>query len=195
MKKAICSVYLFAFATLLWADFGYSSDNKNQTIDRRLNQIITKAALTADFPSSFAARAWFNTMSQRLESYISDSEQRIFLLQQVHHYARQNHLMPELVLAVIEVESHFRSNAVSPVGARGLMQVMPFWIQQIGQTGDDLFNTETNLKYGCQILAYYLLQSDNNLPIALARYNGSRGRTRYPEKVMKAWRYNWQLKR
>ncbi|MBB1487440.1 lytic transglycosylase domain-containing protein [Oceanospirillum sediminis] len=195
MKKAICPTYLFAFTTFLWTGLGYSSDNQNQTIDRRLNQIITKAALTADFPSSFTARTWFTTMSQRLESYISDSEQRIFLLQQVHHYARQNHLMPELVLAIIEVESHFRSHAVSPVGARGLMQVMPFWIQQIGQTGDDLFNLETNLKYGCQILSHYLLQSDNNLPMALALYNGSKGRTSYPEKVMKAWRDNWQIKR
>jgi soluble lytic murein transglycosylase-like protein len=102
-------------------------------------------------------------------------------------------LDPHLVLAVIDVESRFRKYAVSKAGARGLMQVMPFWIEQIGGKGDNLFQERINLRYGCVILRHYLDREKGNLSNALARYNGSLGQPQYPSRVLRAWKERWAL--
>ena len=96
-----------------------------------------------------------------------------------------------MVLALIEVESYFDRFAVSRVGAQGLMQVMPFWKKEIGRPDDNLTNADTNLRYGCQILQFYLQKEKGNVHRALARYNGSLGKSWYPERVFDRWRRHW----
>ena len=100
-------------------------------------------------------------------------------------------LKPELVLSVIEVESNFNRFAISSAGARGLMQVMPFWLKEIGRPGDSLINMQTNLRYGCTILKYYLDKERGKLHAALARYNGSQGQGWYPARVNLAYQKRW----
>ena len=120
-----------------------------------------------------------------------DKHRRIELLKHVHYEASRAELMPELVLAVIEVESNFSQYAISSAGARGLMQVMPFWMKEIGRPGDSLFRLQTNLRYGCTILKYYLDKEQGNLRAALQRYNGDRTGRAYHAKVDRAMRTRW----
>ncbi|MDO8703885.1 MAG: lytic transglycosylase domain-containing protein, partial [Sulfuricaulis sp.] len=115
---------------------------------------------------------------------------RVELLKHVHYEAHRTGLPPELVLAVIDVESNFKQYAISHAGARGLMQVMPFWLKEIGQPGDSLFRIHTNLRLGCTILKYYLDREKGNLFAALKRYNGTRERD-YSLKVDKVFRTRW----
>jgi len=143
------------------------------------------------FKDSEAAVAWLTDMSQRLETRIPNFESRVEFLRTVHFEAIQAKLDPQLVLAVIQVESNFRKYAVSRSGARGYMQVMPFWVGLVGRPGDNLFNLRNNLRYGCVILRYYLDSEKGNLYRALARYNGTLGRPDYPNMVIGAWRSTW----
>ncbi len=146
---------------------------------------------TASFSDRFDAEVWLIDMSKRLERRLADTEQRINLLKLVHYEAKRANLHPELVLAVIEVESNFDRWAISVVGARGLMQIMPFWLDEIGRPGDDLFEPATNLRMGCTILRHYLDKEKGDLTRALGRYNGSLGRMKYPNKVYNALRQRW----
>ena len=131
-------------------------------------------------------------MQTRLEPFMPDSQERVHFLTQLRREALAADLPPELVLALIEVESHFDRFAVSRVGAQGYMQVMPFWKDEIGRGDDNLTNTATNLRYGCHILRFYLDREDQNLDRALAAYNGSSGSLRYPNKVRTAWENRWR---
>jgi len=133
-------------------------------------------------------------MSQRLERRIPDYRARIDFLRTVHYEATRAGLDPQLILALIQVESNFRKYAVSSAGARGYMQVMPFWIGLIGRKSDNLFNLRGNLRYGCVILKHYLDIEKGNLARALGRYNGSLGKPDYPNLVFAAWRGNWQYR-
>ena len=110
----------------------------------------------------------------------------------MHRAASRAGLEPEIVLALIEVESHFDPYAVSRVGAQGLMQVMPFWKKEIGRPDDNLIDTDTNLRYGCTILKHYLKREKGRLADALARYNGSYGQYWYSERVLLAWEKRWR---
>ena len=134
---------------------------------------------------------WLLEMSRRLEGRIPDSKQRVELLRTVHFEALRAGLDPQLVLGVIDVESHFRKYAVSRAGARGYMQVMPFWVKLIGRRGDNLFHLRTNLRYGCVILRYYLDLEKGNYFRALGRYNGALGKPDYPRAVLAAWKVRW----
>ena len=164
----------------------------NQTIDPKLRQLLTEAINSAEsFDDRFHAEVWLLDMSNRLQRYINDEQRRITLLKQVHHEASLAKLQPELVLAVIEVESHFDSYAVSSAGAQGIMQVMPFWLKEIGRPDDNLIVLKTNLRMGCTILKYYMNMEKNDLHKALARYNGSRGSRVYSDKVLNALRNHW----
>lgn len=138
-----------------------------------------------------AYRAWRDTMSQRLARWIDDARYREDLLDTVHYEATRAGLDPELVLGLIEVESAFRKYAVSSAGARGYMQIMPFWIEVIGRPADNLFHMRTNLRYGCIILRHYLDIEKGDLFRALGRYNGSLGKAAYPNRVRSAWEGNW----
>ncbi|MDR5902748.1 lytic transglycosylase domain-containing protein [Halomonas icarae] len=140
----------------------------------------------------WAARQWLNAMEPSLERYIKEPTLRHELLRRVYHEATLAGLPPELVLALIQVESAFRIEAVSSAGAVGLMQIMPFWIRELGLPADDLKDPWRNLRYGCTILAHYLAVENGDLTDALARYNGSLGKTWYPERVMRAWQRHWR---
>lgn len=162
------------------------------TYDPELARLLKQAANDAtSFSDQYEATVWLTDMSYRLRGQIPDQQYRIRLLKNVHREAKRAGVQPELVLAVIEVESNFDQFAISRVGARGLMQVMPFWHKIIGRPGDNLFKLKTNLRYGCTILKYYLDKEQGNLTRALGRYNGSLGKWKYPGKVYKALDYRW----
>ncbi len=146
---------------------------------------------TTSFPDRFDAEVWLTDMSRRLERQVKDPEERITLLTRVHQEADRAELPPELVLAVIEVESNFDRYAVSVAGAIGLMQIMPFWLNEIGRPGDNLIHLDTNLRYGCTILKFYLDKEDGDLRRALGRYNGSLGKRTYPNKVIDKLTRKW----
>ena len=132
------------------------------------------------------AKAWIADMSKRLASRMPDEAERRDLLRSVHYESVRAGLDPQLVLAVIHHESGFKKYAVSVAGARGYMQVMPFWVRLIGDPGHNLFHLRTNLRYGCVILRHYLDRENGDLYRALGRYNGSLGKPEYPGAVMAA---------
>lgn len=143
------------------------------------------------FDTEKEARAWLSAMSHRLEKRMPDRMVRDEFLVTVHYEAKRAGLDPQLVLGLIQVESNFRKYAVSSAGARGYMQVMPFWVKLIGGIDDNLFYLRTNLRYGCVVLRHYLDMENGDLFRALGRYNGSLGRPEYPNLVLHAWRNFW----
>jgi len=180
---------LLILATLLPATV---MANTPQQPDDELRELLIQAIEEADsFNDRFEAEVWLLDMSSRLVKRIPDDAMRIQLLKRVHYEARRVDLPPELVLAVIQVESNFDPWAISVVGARGLMQIMPFWLDEIGRPDDNLFDMATNLRMGCTILRHYLDKEKGKLGRALARYNGSLGSFRYPDKVFRALRDRW----
>ena len=163
------------------------------SVRARLSQQVSDRAVPAmAFRSSEDASRWLAEMDARLERRIPDRKQRLELLRTVHYEATRARLDPQLVLGVIEVESGFRKYAVSRAGARGYMQVMPFWVRLIGQPGHNLFHLRTNLAYGCAILRFYLDKENGDYYRALGRYNGSLGQPEYPNLVLSAWRGRWK---
>lgn len=135
---------------------------------------------------------WLGDMSQRLKKKIPDNQTRIEFLETAWYEAKRAGLDPAMVLGLIQVESAFRKYATSVAGARGLMQVMPFWSRVIGDNEPQkLFNMTTNLRYGCSILRLYINMEGGNLFLALGRYNGSRGQAEYPNLVLAAWK-KWE---
>ena len=139
-----------------------------------------------------AWQRWFDVMSRRLHSRMPDTMVRQEFLQTVWYESRRAGLEPALVLGLIQVESAFRKYAISRAGARGYMQVMPFWTHAIGDGKPaSLFHMQTNLRYGCAILRLYLDLERGDVFMALGRYNGSRGRPEYPNAVRAAWQ-RWQ---
>jgi len=168
----------------------------NQTtraaIDPELRQrLMTAIATSTSFNDRFEAEVWLMDMSQRLTQRFPDSNKRLEFLRLVHQEATQAGIPPELVLAVIDVESGFDPWAISHSGAQGLMQVMPFWLKEIGRSGDNLLQPATNLRLGCTILKYYLDMEQGRLRPALARYNGSLGQRHYPDRIFNALNKRW----
>ena len=153
--------------------------------------LMTAVDLSDSFEDRYEAEVWLTDMSGRLARKIPDPVQRISLLRYVHREATRAKLSPELVLAVIEVESNFDRYAISSTGALGLMQVMPFWLHEIARPNDNLFNVPTNLRMGCTILKFYLTKEGGNLYRALARYNGSLGHNAYPERILSVLDRRW----
>ena len=137
-------------------------------------------------------QSWFDAMSQRLHSRMPDALLRTEFLQTVWYESRRAGLDPAMVLGLIQVESGFRKYAISKAGARGYMQVMPFWTRVIGDGQPSrLFHMQSNLRYGCAILRMYIDMERGNLYLALGRYNGSRGKPDYPNAVRAAWK-RWE---
>jgi len=158
---------------------------------KKLIETIAKAG--ESFEDEFDAEVWLFEQATRLAKvapHIPEDE-RFTILRMVHKEANNFGLDPMLVLALINVESDFDHYAISSAGARGLMQVMPFWIDEIGTPEDNLHEIETNLRYGCAILSLYLEKEKRDTTLALARYNGSRGQYWYPMRVYKAMRKVW----
>jgi len=164
----------------------------SEPLDPELRRLLQDAVLAdVGFDDRFDAEVWLLDMSNRLEPFVENPKDRIALLQRLHYEATRVGLAPELVLAVIEVESRFDQYAISVSGARGLMQIMPFWLDEIGISDNNLFLIRTNLRMGCTILRYYLDLESGDLTRALARYNGSLGKYRYPNKVIGALSSRW----
>ena len=160
--------------------------------DPQLRELLRAAANEADsFPDRFDAQVWLSDMSGRLARQVENPQERIEILTRVHYEATRVDVAPELVLAVIDVESNFDRYAISVAGARGLMQIMPFWLDEIGRPNDNLLHIDTNLRFGCTILKYYLEVENGDLKRALGRYNGSLGERKYPNKVLDKLRKKW----
>jgi soluble lytic murein transglycosylase-like protein len=143
------------------------------------------------FATDVEGWAWLADMSSRLAPKMPDWPTRRDFLITVQYEASRAGLDPQLVLGLIQHESNFRKYAVSFAGARGYMQVMPFWLRQIGNPEHDLFTLRTNLRYGCTILRYYLDRENGDLYRALGRYNGSLGRPEYPSAVLASMQRKW----
>ena len=187
------------FSLLMLAALSSSSAlanvHKADRPDPELRKLLSAAIAASDsFEDRFDAEVWLLDMSNRLQKFVDDEKHRLQLLRGIHREASRAKLHPELVLAVIEIESRFDHFAISRSGAQGLMQVMPFWLKEIGHPDDNLVDINTNLRMGCTILKYYMDMEKNNLHKALARYNGSYGSKTYSTKVLKALRINWRKK-
>jgi soluble lytic murein transglycosylase-like protein len=181
------SVFALLAAFLLPADA-----RADEGPDPELREILRVAASESDsFPDRFEAEVWLTDMSRRLARHVSDPEERIKILTRVHYEASRVELPPELILAVIEVESNFDRYAISVAGAIGLMQIMPFWLDEIGRPNDNLLHINTNLRYGCTILRFYYDKEKGDLRRALGRYNGSLGKRKYPNKVIDKLSKKW----
>lgn len=140
----------------------------------------------------FDAQVWLMSSEPKLARYLKNGDERTNVLKNVYREAARHQVDADLILAVMQVESAFDRFAISSAGAQGLMQVMPFWRNEIGRPQDNLTDVSTNIRYGSAILAHYLVVSRNDLVDALARYNGSRGKLNYPELVIRAYRGRWQ---
>ncbi len=146
-----------------------------------------------DTEARMAYLRWLGATSERLKKRKTETQIRIEFLETVWYEARRAGLEPSLVLGLIQVESGFRKYAISTAGARGYMQVMPFWTKAIGDgNASALFHMQTNLRFGCVILRHYLDREKGDMFLALGRYNGSRGRPEYPNAVFGA-RRQWLL--
>lgn len=187
--------YILILPLLLVTQYSFAKETKvkeNHSTNDELRLLLQQAVNDSEsFEDRFDAEVWLTDMSNRLKKKIPQAEKRLNLLRQIHHEARKANLHPELVLAVIDVESNFDRFAISKAGAQGLMQVMPFWLKEIGKPRDSLFNVRTNLRMGCTILKHYLKKEKGDLTRALARYNGSLGRYKYPNKVFKLLNKRW----
>ena len=185
MRRALAIIALTCAAPLAWAGPIGEPDND-------LRELMRQAMQEPDsFADRFDAEIWLSDMSTRLQPMMAKPEDRMKFLRMVHREAMRTKLSPEFVLSVIEVESRFNRFAISSAGALGYMQIMPFWITEIGQKGDSLFDPQTNLRMGCTILKHYLDMENGDMVRALARYNGSLGHIEYPALVIKAMNRRW----
>lgn len=186
---------LLIVPALWWMCAGSASASTTERPDAQMRQLLHDAIDKANsFKDRFDAEVWLVDMSGRLQRFVPNPDERLYILRLVHQESLRFNLKPELVLSVMHVESLFDRYAISRVGAQGLMQVMPFWKQEIGTSQDNLTDIATNIRYGCAILSAYMKREDGNLMRALARYNGSVGTTWYAEKVFNAWERHWFVK-
>ncbi|WP_053937689.1 lytic transglycosylase domain-containing protein [Amantichitinum ursilacus] len=193
MKKVLTSCLLALLSTQVWAGAQQEealSASVQSSMARSIDDGVQPRLV---FDNAAIGQVWLNDMSNRLARKIPDEFMRRKLLTSVQYEATRAGLDPQMVLGLINVESGFNRYAISSVGARGLMQVMPFWQRQIGTPQQNLFDMNTNLRYGCTILRHYLDIENGDLFRALGRYNGSLGRPEYPNMVYGAWKnlFSW----
>jgi soluble lytic murein transglycosylase-like protein len=170
------------------------ADSVRLALERAIRDGRPPKPVFRDASAQARYQQWFDAMSARLKRRLPDDQVRTEFLESAWYEATRAGLDPGLVLGLIQVESAYRKYAVSIVGARGYMQVMPFWTKVIGDSNRRaLFDMQTNLRYGCSILRMYIDMEGGNLYLALGRYNGSRGRPEYPNAVLAAWK-NWEFK-
>jgi soluble lytic murein transglycosylase-like protein len=193
--KKLLMVMLLAFCTTNVMAGGQREEALSHSVKAMMQKSVSDlAAPKLMFSDEQAGQAWLDEMSQRLEKRMPDKAYREDFLTSVHYEATRAGLDPQLVLSLINVESAFKKYAVSSVGARGYMQVMPFWAKNIGNPDHNLFDLRLNLRYGCTILRHYLDVERGNLFRALGRYNGSLGKAKYPNLVVGKWRKHWSYK-
>jgi len=196
MKVIVNKIFLMFNIIILFAyQINTVSASSQERPDPELRSLLKESIEASDsFNDRFDAEVWLLDMSTRLSPKIKNTKERLQLLRHIHYEAKRAKLSPQIVLALIQVESNFDEYAISKVGARGLMQIMPFWLKEIGKTNDNLFNIRTNLRFGCTILRYYLDKEKGNITRALARYNGSLGSYRYTTKVFSALDKRWSIR-
>ncbi|MFL0804770.1 MAG: lytic transglycosylase domain-containing protein [Agarilytica sp.] len=191
MKLATRSLLFFSALTISSALNAVA--NPTPEVDPELRaKLIKVISQTDSFNDRFDAEVWLVQKSGVLKKFVKNHEERLLILKEVHRASKSADIPPEFVLAVIQIESHFDRFAISSAGARGMMQVMPFWKKEIGRESDNLIDLRTNLRYGCTILKHYLDRAKGDWKEALARYNGSYGKYWYPEKVLVAWQKYWR---
>ena len=186
---------LLAASLLAAAPFAFAGAQQYEVLSASVRATLARAVndrASVD-TKDLDTRAWVRAMTRRVVGRFPDEDAAREFLALVRYEAMRAGLDPHLVLAVIDVESRFRKYAVSSAGARGLMQVMPFWVRELGDSGHNLFHERTNLRYGCTILRHYLDRENGNMARALARYNGSLGQSDYSNRVLKALRDRWAL--
>ncbi len=197
MELKSVSALIILFASLSFSQTSFAGGQKEEPLSNSVKALMQKSisdrvAPRLIFASEAEAQTWLYDMSGRLKYRIPNDNYRIEFLQSVQYEASRAGLDTQLVLGLIQVESGFKKYAVSSVGARGYMQVMPFWVRSIGAKDHNLFYLRLNLRYGCTILRHYLDIEHGDLYRALGRYNGSLGQPQYPNLVVGAWRKNWQ---
>ncbi|MGL4573664.1 MAG: lytic transglycosylase domain-containing protein [Burkholderiaceae bacterium] len=199
LKTRINIAYSLLFAVFFLAsDLAHAGAQREETLSFNVQTALAAAVADEgprkvnydDINDRIRYLKWLGDMSDRLAKRRPEMDRRTRreLLEVIYYESKRAGLEPSLVLGLIQVESNFRKYAISSVGARGYMQVMPFWTRLIGD-GDvrKLFHMQTNLRFGCTILRHYLDRENGNLFLALGRYNGSRGRDPYPNAVLDAW--------
>lgn len=194
LMALIISSSIFSFINPI--SLAHAGAQKEEHLSFAIRSALSQALVINEPPKPIIApqylewyKAWRARASERLQSKIPNEFVRLELIDSIFYEARRAELEPSLVLGLIQVESNFRKYAMSPVGARGLMQVMPFWVKYIGDGNvDSLFMTQINLRYGCIILRQYLAMEKQNYFLALGRYNGSRGKSPYANAVLGAAR-------
>ena len=190
MQRLTGILFLLVYSTTILADQRYDVLTASTTTVTQPT-ISDRAVPRQKFLTTFNDAAWLNVMSERLKNRIPGQQERNDILSTVYYEATRAGLDPQLVLSVIQVESNFRKYAISSAGARGYMQIMPFWVNTIGTEEHNLFHLRVNLRYGCTILRHYLNIEQGNYFRALGRYNGSLGKEKYPQRVFDVWNKTW----
>ncbi|MFC2506195.1 MAG: lytic transglycosylase domain-containing protein [Kingella sp. (in: b-proteobacteria)] len=189
--------FLYSGSLFLLPTFTRAGAQREETLSDDVASIMRQSVEHASpprlvFQHVIDGQRWLNEMSVRLTRFLDNELMRRRLLIMIQYEATRADLNPQIILGLIEVESAFRQYAISNVGAKGLMQVMPFWQRYIGNEQHNLFDIRTNLRYGCTILRHYNNLENGNLYRALARYNGSLGSNKYPNAVLGAYQRRWQ---
>lgn len=188
---AVVTLFGLIAGTQVWAG-AQREEALAASVQAALHAAVSDSASPEPVFSSIGEKLhWLTEMAPRLARRMPDVRERVDFLKTVRYEATRAGLDPQLVLGLIQVESGFHKYAVSSAGARGYMQVMPFWVRAIGVPSQDLFHLRTNLRYGCTILRHYLDIENGDLYRALGRYNGSLGKSEYPNTVRAAWQRNW----
>ena len=182
-------------ALLLMTALPAAAAHAGRQMDPELRGVLAEVLQPTDcFADRYERAVWFAFMEPRLQRYVRDEREREEILHHVHCEARRVAVPPELVLAVMDVESRFDRYAVSSAGAVGLMQVMPFWPGELGMSNEQLVRIPDNVRMGTTILGYYLRKERGNYQRALQRYNGSLGRPTYSDlvidRLLSRWRYD-----
>ena len=189
--------FLYSGSLFLLPTFARAGAQREETLSDDVASIMRQSVEHASpprlvFQHAIDGQRWLNEMSVRLTRFLDNELMRRRLLIMIQYEATRADLNPQIILGLIEVESAFRQYAISNVGAKGLMQVMPFWQRYIGNEQHNLFDIRTNLRYGCTILRHYNNLENGNLYRALARYNGSLGSNKYPNAGLGAYQRRWQ---
>jgi soluble lytic murein transglycosylase-like protein len=182
-------------ATALLCAAMWSRAGADAQRDPELRDVVRRAIVTAEcFPDKYDSAVWYTLMEPKLRRSVKDKAERLQILTTAYceaHRPGEQRLPPGLVMSLIDIESRFDRWAVSSAGAVGLMQVMPFWPEELGMKRWQLTHVEPNLRMGCAILRFYLAKERNDVRKALARYNGSVGRREYPDLVIGRWTRYW----
>lgn len=200
-RRTVVAAAILGPPAAAWPSFSYAGAQAEEPLADAVRTALSAAIADsappkpsfANIEERLAYLRWLGAMSDRLRKQKTELVTRVEFLQTLWYESKRSGLEPALMLGLVQVESGFRKYAISIAGARGYTQVMPFWARLIGD-GDvgRLFHMQTNLRFGCVILRHYLERERGDLYLALGRYNGSRGRSEYPNAVFGA-RRGWEF--